>query len=173
MMNVLCWLSADLSREKSHRDLLAAFNHLCVTHPDIALKLIIVGDGPERARLEAAVEEYGLSERVVFTGQVSDVGLYYATADVFALPSQSEGSPNVVLEAMAAKLPIVATAVGGVPEILEDSETALLVPVNNPVAMAEAIARVLTETELAERIDEELERSDSQIGSLPNSTFGR
>lgn len=141
-----------LSREKAHIDLLSAFKLLHARHPDISSKLIIVGDGPERGRLEAAARNHGLSERVFFAGQISEVQLYYAAADVFALPSHSEGSPYVVLEAMAANLPIVATAVGGVPEILEDNESALLVPVNDPRAMAAAIARVLGDQDLARRL---------------------
>lgn len=141
-----------LSREKAQIDLLAAYKRLPATNPDISSKLIIVGDGPERGRLEAAADAHGIKERVIFTGQISEVQLFYAAADVFALPSHSEGSPNVLLEAMAANLPIVATAVGGVPEILEDNESALLVPVNDAHAMAAAIARVLTDQNLAERL---------------------
>lgn len=141
-----------LSREKAHADLLAAFKLLQEAHPDISSKLIIVGDGPERERLEVAARSDGLSQRVIFAGPINDVQLYYAAADVFALPSHSEGSPNAVLEAMAANLPIVATAVGGVPEILEDNETALLVPVNDPNAMAEGIARILNDERLSERL---------------------
>ncbi len=141
-----------LSREKAQSDLLTAFKHLRETHPDISLKLIIVGEGPDRANLESAARAHRLSERVVFTGQINDVQTYYAAADVFALPSHSEGSPYVVLEAMAANLPIVATNVGGVPEILTDNESALLVPANDPQAMAAAMVRVLTDSGLAQRL---------------------
>ncbi len=142
-----------LSREKAHIDLLAAFKHLQDSNPDISPKLVIVGDGPERGGLEAAARTYGLTERVIFAGQVSgEINRFYAAADVFALSSHSEGSPNVVLEAMAANIPIVATAVGGVPEILEDNDNALLVPVNDPAAMAAALARILNDQALAERL---------------------
>ncbi|MBC8031408.1 MAG: glycosyltransferase family 4 protein [Pyrinomonadaceae bacterium] len=142
-----------LSREKGHIDLLAAFKHLLEAHPDISAKLIIVGDGPERGRLGAAARADRLAGRVVFTGQISgDIQPYYAAADVFALPSHSEGSPNVLLEAMAANLPIVATAVGGVPEMVEDNESALLVPAGDMRAMAAAIKRVLDDEQLALRL---------------------
>ena len=77
---------------------------------------------------------------------------FYAAADVFALPSHSEGSPNVLLEAMAANLPIVATTVGGVPEIVENNESALLVPANDPSALASAIVSLLADKNLAERL---------------------
>lgn len=141
-----------LSREKAHLDLIAAFKRLCEIKPDLSLKLIIVGDGIERARLEAAAESIGGKDRVIFTGQVSDVQPFYAIADVFALPSHTEGSPNVLLEAMAANLPIVATAVGGVPEMVANNESALLVPPGDPKHLASAIANLLTDKDLAQRL---------------------
>jgi glycosyltransferase involved in cell wall biosynthesis len=141
-----------LSREKAHIDLLAAFKLLREIRPDISCKLIIVGEGPERERLEAAARAYGLTDRVIFTGQIRDVQLFYAAADAFVLPSHSEGSPNAVLEAMAANLPIVATSVGGVPEIVKNNESALLVPVQDPDAMAAALVRILTDENLADRL---------------------
>jgi glycosyltransferase involved in cell wall biosynthesis len=141
-----------LSREKAHVNLIEAFKRLRQTKPDLSIKLIIVGDGPERSRLEAAVEATGYEERVVFTGQVTDVQSFYAMADVFALPSHSEGSPNVLLEAMAANLPIVATAVGGVPEIIANNESALLVPPNDPQSLTTALATLLTDKSLAQRL---------------------
>jgi glycosyltransferase involved in cell wall biosynthesis len=102
--------------------------------------------------LEAAARSRGIHADVIFTGQVNDVQPFYAAADVFVLPSHSEGSPNVLLEAMAANLPIVATAVGGVPEIVENNESALLVPANDPNAMTAAIARLLREEDLGRRL---------------------
>jgi glycosyltransferase involved in cell wall biosynthesis len=141
-----------LSREKAHIDLLAAFKRLGESKPEISSKLIIVGDGPERAGLEAAAKSLGCKERVIFAGQVSDVQTFYATADVFVLPSHSEGSPNVLLEAMAANLPIVATTVGGVPEMVENNESALLVPPNDPRSIAVAITRLLANRELTQRL---------------------
>jgi glycosyltransferase involved in cell wall biosynthesis len=141
-----------LSREKAHIDLLEAFQRLSESRPEISLKLIIAGDGPERARLEAAAKSLGCKERVVFAGQVSDIRTFYALADVFVLPSHSEGSPNVLLEAMAAKLPVVATTAGGVPEMVENNESALLVPSNDPPSIAAAIARLLADQNLAQRL---------------------
>jgi glycosyltransferase involved in cell wall biosynthesis len=141
-----------LSREKAHMDLLKAFKQLSEYEPEISAQLVIVGDGPERAKLEAAAESLGCKRRVIFTGQVSDVQTFYAAADVFVLPSHSEGSPNVLLEAMAANLPIVATAVGGVPEMVENNESVLLVLASDPLLMAASIARLLTDRELAQRL---------------------
>ena len=141
-----------LSREKAHIDLLSAFNRLRENSPAAKSTVVIVGEGPERAGLAAAAASFGLSESVIFAGQVSNVQPYYAAADVVVLPSHSEGSPYVLLEAMAAKVPIVATAVGGVPEMVENEESALLVPARDPRAMAAAIARVLTDRELARKL---------------------
>ncbi len=141
-----------LSREKAQIDLLTAFQLLRETKPDISVKLIIVGDGPERTRLEATAESLGCQDRVAFSGQVSDVRPYYAMADIFALPSLSEGSPNVLLEAMAENVPIVATAVGGVPEMVVNDESALLVPPNDPLSLSASIAKILTDKVLAQRL---------------------
>jgi glycosyltransferase involved in cell wall biosynthesis len=141
-----------LSREKAHIDLLDAFALLQSSHPELKTKLLIIGDGPERGALERAAQVGGMSERVIFAGQLSDVNAYYAAADVMALPSHSEGSPYVLLEAMAAGLPVVATAVGGVPEMVTDGESALLVAPRDASAMADALHRILTDEELARRL---------------------
>jgi glycosyltransferase involved in cell wall biosynthesis len=141
-----------LSKEKAHLDLLAALARLRETNRELKCKLVIVGDGPERGTLEAAVRSTGIKLDVIFTGQENDVQPFYAAADVFVLPSHSEGSPNVLLEAMAANIPIVATDVGGVPEIVKNNESALLIPANDPQAMAAAIASVLNDQDLARRL---------------------
>jgi len=139
-----------LSKEKAHADLILAFQRLCGTRADY--KLVIVGEGPERASLEAIAADLRIDTRVVFTGQISDVRPFFATADVFVLPSHSEGSPNVLLEAMGAEVPVVATAVGGVPEIVEDETSALLIPPGDPRAMANAIDRLVKDFELGEQL---------------------
>jgi sugar transferase (PEP-CTERM/EpsH1 system associated) len=141
-----------LSREKAHDDLLRAFKCLADACPDMKVRLVIAGDGPERTRLEATAQSLGLSDRVTFAGHVNNVSMFYAMADVLANPSHTEGSPYVLLEAMAAGLPIVATAVGGVPEILEDNQTALLVPARDPATMARALALALSDGQLASRL---------------------
>jgi glycosyltransferase involved in cell wall biosynthesis len=141
-----------LSKEKAHSDLIAAFKELCDRHSDLDCKLVLVGDGPERQSLTTSSRESGWDARIIFTGQLRDVRPYYAMADVFALPSHSEGSPNVLLEAMAAKVPIVATAVGGVPEIVQHEASALLVSPQTPAAMAQAIHQILSDKGLAQRL---------------------
>lgn len=137
-----------LSREKGHADLIESIALLRTAEPDLKFRLLIVGEGPEQANLARAVTDRNIASQVVFVGHVTDVALFYAIADVLALPSHSEGSPNVLLEAMAAGLPVVATSVGGVPEIATSEVNALLVPARDPSAFAEALRRALTELEL-------------------------
>lgn len=127
-----------MSSEKGHIHLLAAFERLRQTIAKA--HLILVGDGPERARLELAA-----GTGVVFTGQVADARPYFAVSDVLVLPSLTEGSPNVLLEAMAVDLPVVATKVGGIPEIVENEVSALLVEPRDPEALARAIERLWSE----------------------------
>jgi len=141
-----------LSKEKAHADLIEAFKQLSRTHPDLDCKLLIVGEGPERESLATMAHASGFADRIVFTGQVTDVSPYYPIASVFVLPSHSEGSPNVLLEAMAARVPVVATEVGGVPEVVESDKSALLVPPKQPAMLAAAIARVLRNSDLAARL---------------------
>lgn len=143
-----------LSREKAHIDLISAFKHLRERSRDHGSTLVILGEGPERTTLAAAAESFGLGKSVVFAGEVSNVQPYYAAADVLVLPSHSEGSPYVLLEAMAANVPVVATAVGGVPEMVTNEESALLVPPSDSPAMAAAIARVLSDQSLAHKLTE-------------------
>ena len=112
-----------LSREKDHLSLLRALSQLAVVRGGegaAIAHLLIVGEGPERARIEAAIRHLGLSEMVTLTGQVPSAEPYYGIADLAVLSSLSEGSPNALLEAMAARVPVVATAVGGIPEIVCD-----------------------------------------------------
>ncbi|MBX9601265.1 MAG: glycosyltransferase [Bryobacteraceae bacterium] len=136
-----------LSSEKGHADLLYAVRDLA---PPVRrdLRVVFAGDGPELPRLRQLAARLGLAETVVFAGLRKDVRPFYAAATVLALPSHTEGSPNVVLEAMAARVPIAATAVGGVPEILTDQQTGLIVPPRDPAAMSAALARLLGDAEL-------------------------
>ncbi|HWP35156.1 MAG TPA: glycosyltransferase [Thermodesulfobacteriota bacterium] len=104
----------------------------------VAVRGLVVGDGPLRPRLEGLARELGLGERVVFAGHVPDVRPYLAQMDLFVLPSFAEGLPMALLEAMAAGLPVVATDVGGVREVLEPADAGLLVPPGSAGALAAA-----------------------------------
>jgi glycosyltransferase involved in cell wall biosynthesis len=138
-----------LSREKAHVNLVAAVAELRRIDPDFPIRLVIAGDGPERLAIVEAVRRAGLTGSVTLLGHISDLSGYYAAADVVAISSLSEGSPNVLLEAMAASVPVVATRVGGIPEIVSDGESALLVAPNDPAAMAAAAHRLLSDRKLA------------------------
>jgi glycosyltransferase involved in cell wall biosynthesis len=138
-----------LSKEKGHADLLRALGRLR-SIPQ-AWKLVLVGVGPERGALERLARSLGINQRVVFAGFRPDVRCFFSIADVFVLPSHSEGSSNALLEAMMAKVPIAATRVGGNPEIVLDEKTGLLVPVADPRTLAGAIARLLEEPDLSSR----------------------
>jgi len=120
-----------------------AFASLAGRYP--AARLWIAGSGPLRDELEAQVRDLGLEGRVIFTGRLppEEVAALYRRADVLVNPSRVDNAPNALLEAMAAGVPIVSTRAGGVPYLVEDGETALLVPVDDPTALAEAVARVL------------------------------
>jgi glycosyltransferase involved in cell wall biosynthesis len=113
---------------------------------------VIVGEGPERVRLEAMVDQLDLVGRVHFVGHQQDVRPWLAALDVFVLPSDWEGMSNALLEAMAAGLPVVATRVGGTPEVVVDGMTGLLVPLRDPDALAEAITRLLSDSDLRRTI---------------------
>jgi glycosyltransferase involved in cell wall biosynthesis len=115
-------------------------------------RLVIVGEGPDRPVLERLARKVGVGRSVIFAGATSDVAPFYALADVFALPSLSEGSPNALLEAMACGLPIVATAVGGVPEIAGHGRDALLGPPRDTAFLARDVDRLLGDPELAARL---------------------
>lgn len=112
--------------------------------------LLVAGGGPSIAELRALVDELQLSARVTFLGLRADVPAILSRADGYVLSSTFEGMPNAVMEAMAAGLPVVATRVGGVPELVVDGVTGLLVRPGQPAALADAMARIMR-TPLAER----------------------
>ena len=141
-----------LSYEKGHADLVRAAAVLSKMPGAPASRVVIVGDGPEREALAKLAMELGVRDHVSLAGFQRDTKPYYALATVVSVPSHSEGSPNVVLEAMAAGLPIASNRVGGVPEILEEGVTGLMVEPRNPDAMAKALFRLLSDAELRTRL---------------------
>jgi glycosyltransferase involved in cell wall biosynthesis len=132
---------ARLVTEKDHATLLTAFHR--VAERDERLRLWIAGDGPLRALLTAQAQRLGLEGRVAFLGFRTDVPRLLAGADILAIASLREGLPNVALEAMAARRPVVATAVAGTPPRVQDGETGLLVPPGAPDALAGALAALI------------------------------
>jgi glycosyltransferase involved in cell wall biosynthesis len=132
---------------KDFATLIEAFARL-----DPNFRAALVGDGPERAAIEAAVRRHGLAERVELLGERADVPALLAESDVFVLSSRSEGLPVSVLEAMAARLPVVATAVGGLPELVVEGQTGYLVSPGDPGALAAALRPLLADRDLRSRL---------------------
>ena len=143
-----------LAEQKGVADLLSAIDILQHVRPD--LRTLIVGDGPLRGRLEATARAFCLtgSRRALFLGHRADVPRLLAACDVLVLPSLYEGLPNVVLEAMRFRKPVVATAAPGTTEVVVADQTGLLVPIKNPPALAQAIRRVVADPALARRLGE-------------------
>ena len=142
---------ARLEPEKGHPTLLDAWPVVLDTVPNA--HLLVVGEGSQRELLEAQATSLGLpGTSVTFTGRRDDVPAVTAALDVAALPSYREAQGLSILEAMALSRPVVASAVGGIPEMIDDGRTGLLVPPRDPGALAFAITRLLTDQLFAEKI---------------------
>lgn len=139
-----------LSPEKGFDDFIAAAEMVIREAPQVGF--LLIGDGPLREELQRAIDERGLASRIVLTGFRDDVDRILSTADILAQSSHTEGLPNVILEAAAAQLPVVATAVGGTPEVVADGETGYLVPARDPRAMAERLLALVRSPELRSRM---------------------
>jgi colanic acid/amylovoran biosynthesis glycosyltransferase len=143
--------------KKGFDDLLAALARL---PPSLQWRLVHVGSGPLRTRLQRLAEALGIGARVTWRGALAQQELLacYRSADIFVLPSRvasdgdRDGLPNVLMEAQSQRLPCVATAVSGIPELIEDGVTGLLVPQRDPDALAAAIARLIEEPALRRRL---------------------
>ena len=116
----------------------------------LAFSALVAGDGRERARLEARCRRLGLESWVRFLGQVYNVDALYRNLDLLVLPSRSEGLPNTMLEAMQADVPVVATAVGAVPDIVGTSSAARVVAPGSAAVLAEAMERAVTQGDSSE-----------------------
>jgi glycosyltransferase involved in cell wall biosynthesis len=142
---------ARLCAVKGQRELIEALAHV----PDA--RVVLVGSDLERGgayerELERHAERLGVRDRVIFAGRRSDAVDVIGALDVLALPSWTEGLPLVVLEAMARRRAVVATPVGGTPELVVDGETGLLVPPRDPHALADALRRLLADADLRRRL---------------------
>lgn len=141
-----------LRPQKAHETLLRATALLAPEWP--ALQVLIVGDGPERARLERIVDELGVHANVRFVGLRTDIPDVLAALDIAVCCSDFEGSPLSVLEYMDAGLPVVATRVGGLPDLVDPGVTGLLVPPRDPAALAGAVAELLRDPARARAMGE-------------------
>ena len=141
---------ARLEPEKGHQTLIEAWPHVLRVVPDAYL--LIVGEGSRRDFLEQWAAAHKVAHRVIFTGRRDDVPAVTAALDVAVLPSWREAQGLSILEAMALSRPVVASDVGGIPEMIEDGVTGLLVEHDNPVALAGAIVRLLTDHAFADTL---------------------
>lgn len=139
-----------LAEQKGVEDLVKAMDVLQHVRPDYLT--MIAGDGPLRERLEDRAAAFELGRRIRFLGHREDVPRLLAAADLIVLPSRYEGLPNIVLEAMQLGKPVVATQAPGTTELVVDQVTGLLVPIGQPVALAQAIMAVLDDPERAQRL---------------------
>lgn len=141
---------ANLRPEKGHDVLIDAAAIVLRRFPDATFEA--VGGGPELQTLLARAAARGVRHAFSFLGHQDDVPARLAAGDIFVLPSRSEAFPNAVLEAMASGLPIVASSVGGILELIHDNQTGLLVPPGDPEALADRICRVMADSALGTRL---------------------
>lgn len=146
-----------LSGEKGVKKLLKSMKLLMAHHSN--LKLLIIGEGPLREYLENYSNNLGLQHSVVFTGLIADIKNVYNHLDLLVLPSETEGMPNVVLEALAMEVPVVATNVGGLPEIIDSGSNGFLVKSEDVNGLAEAIDVLIKDEKLREKFASEGRRT--------------
>jgi sugar transferase (PEP-CTERM/EpsH1 system associated) len=139
-----------LAEVKDQLGLVRAFARLLRERPEWRdrMRLVLVGDGPQRDSIESAIAEEGIASLVWLAGDREDVPELLRMLDLFVLPSLGEGISNTVLEAMASGLPVIATRVGGNPELVEEGVTGTLVDEGDPLALAQAIAAYLADQRL-------------------------
>jgi len=136
-----------LTREKGHLYLLTAVPKVAQRFPEVIF--LLVGDGRERSNLERMVFKLGIEDKVIFAGMRRDIPEILSILDVFVLPSLNEGLPIALLEAQAARVPVVATRVGAIPDVVKDGVTGILIPAEDPEAITRAIVRVLSDRKSA------------------------
>jgi glycosyltransferase involved in cell wall biosynthesis len=141
---------ANIRPAKGHEVLLDAAHLL--KWESFSFSLWLVGDGDLRPAIEAKVRASDLNQHVRLLGRRADIPDILADADIFVLASHWEGMPGAIMEAMAAQLPVVATRVGGIPELVVEGETGLLVPPGDAAALATALKRLLTNPDLRRRM---------------------
>lgn len=143
---------ARLVERKGHAVLLLAVRRLFDHSGPRDLQLHFYGDGPARPRLEDLSETLGLKDLVIFHGDTADVRAAYNNSDLFVLPSHSEGLPLTILESMSAGVPVVATTVNGIPEVVEDGKTGITFSPSDDRALSHIIADMMDEPELRKKL---------------------
>lgn len=142
-----------LSKEKAFEVLIKAVDQLIATGIDATL--LIAGDGPERESLQQLIRALDREKHIRLLGHVAEPRDLFATLDAFAISSRSEGLPNVLLESLASGVPVVSTAVGGIPRVVTHEHNALLVPIDNTDALTLALTRLLSNPSLAGHLADE------------------
>ena len=132
-----------LSPEKGLGDFLIAGRHVLRQQPQV--KFVIAGDGPEKKPLKEMAEELGIENHVIFCGHRRDVATIYNALDIFVLSSFTEGLPIALLEAAFYAKPIIATSVGGIPEVIENNKTGILVSAHDPIQLGDRISELLSD----------------------------
>jgi glycosyltransferase involved in cell wall biosynthesis len=146
---VVGWIGR-MTGVKNTDDVLAALRLL--RDRDVDAYLLMVGDGPDRERVERRAHELGIVKRCLFVGYQEEVARWYAAFDAMILPSVNEGTPVSAIESLAARRPVVATRVGGVPDVVEEGEDGYLVEPGEPDALADRLERLAADPELRERM---------------------
>jgi glycosyltransferase involved in cell wall biosynthesis len=146
----LVGLVGRLSIEKGVDIFLAAAARVLAELPDT--KFVVVGDGPDRAKLDALIDQLGIGGSVHMLGRRDDMPAVYASLDLMVSSSRREGLPMAILEAMASRVPLIATAVGGVPTVVLDGRTGVLVPEVDAALLANGITELLRDSALRERL---------------------
>lgn len=146
---------AALAPHKDQKTLLKAFAQFLLAKEDSKnVQLVIAGEGKSRSSVEDAIEELGLKNNVTLLGYREDVKKWLASADVFAISSETEGLGTSIIDAMAAKLPVVATSAGGIVELVNENETGLLVPVKDYELFSSALLKVYKDKNLRQTLAE-------------------
>lgn len=151
---ILIGTVGSLIKRKRINDLIDALARITAINNDKPVKCVIVGDGPERENLRKRVLQKGLKEKVIFTGFQSDAISHINAMDVFALPSEKEGLPRVILEAMLMARPVVACDITGPSELVADGETGFLVPVKETNMLANALLKLAASDDLRRQMGE-------------------
>ena len=149
--NIAIGTAGSINQGKGVFDLLSAVHSLMEKYPNV--RLIFVGDGSERTRLEQEVQRLSMHNKVILCGVRKDIERMYAAMDIFVLPSTCrEAFGMVLIEAMAMGKPVIATAIGGIPEIIADESNGILVPPGDPDSIAHAIARYIEDGEFSKKV---------------------
>jgi glycosyltransferase involved in cell wall biosynthesis len=148
--NKIIGMVGRLVREKAYDIFLKSAKKITENYPDA--RFLIIGDGRERPALETLAEDLGIARQVMFLGEREDAAELISLFDVAVLSSRSESFPLVILEYMASMKPIVSTNVGGIPEIIRNGESGILVPPEDPEALSKKTMELLSDSKLAGKI---------------------